>query len=472
MSQKHCLTCQGTGRIVRGHDGRVIRCPNCMGRSRRRQHEPPPAEISERELSENLRQQERAQPTRTQQHPPRIRRKYIPKTIPASGIFWGGLIILVLVILIASRDELPEYEQRTTYTPPAQPVGNIDEAKQYMLRLVNHERQKAGVPPVKLGHNQAAQLHAEEAIKGCYSSHWDRWGLKPSHRYTLAGGTGADAENISGHDSCVGPGDGYRPLNSLSYEVSDTVNGLMQSRGHRRTILNPAHTILNAGIAHNRYRISVVQQFSSDYLTYQKRPTIDQQGTLELEASTEGASLDIGKYVNIQIFYDPPPQPLTRDQLYYTYSSCGGPKAAYIISPRSSLPQGGTVEVKEETTVQRCTDPQEVGSSRKAPRDPAVIEAQRDSIKQQALRPKEITENVHMVAATSLDKTNNSINIRADLNQVLEFHGPGIYTVVIRGRPDHMSDNATISEQALFWGVTPPKDNPYQQAKEPAITRN
>ena len=98
----------------------------------------------------------------------------------------------------------------------------------------------------------------------------------------------------------------------------------MASRGHRENILDPAHTILNVGIAHDKYNMSIVQQFSSDYITYQRRPEIDEKGILRLEASATNATFDIGNWVNIQIYYDPPPQPLTRGQLYRTYSSCSG----------------------------------------------------------------------------------------------------------------------------------------------------
>ena len=44
---------------------------------------------------------------------------------------------------------------------------------------------------------------------------------------------------------------------------------------------------MNAGIAHDDYNINVVQQFSSDYVTYQKIPEIDHAGVLRFEASTK-----------------------------------------------------------------------------------------------------------------------------------------------------------------------------------------
>ena len=66
-----------------------------------------------------------------------------------------------------------------------------------MLQLINEERVRAGVAPVVLGDNIAAQLHAESALENCFSSHWGIDGLKPYMRYSLAGGYQSNAENVS-----------------------------------------------------------------------------------------------------------------------------------------------------------------------------------------------------------------------------------------------------------------------------------
>ena len=300
MHQETCITCLGTGKIIRGHDGRLIRCPSCMGRTTRRPRQPrqqPPLETNERNTADTPRTNEPNSPAqpRSPKSPtpkPRFNARSL-KGLPTTLIFWAGLLTFTLLLgLAADPSESQPQERPIRIQPPTSPIANIEDAKKYMLQLVNEERRKAGVPPVKLGTNQAAQLHAEAALDSCYSSHWDQWGLKPNHRYTLAGGTGADAENVSGHDTCIGPGDGYRPLGNLSHEIADAVAGLMQSRGHRQTILNPTHTFLNPGIAHDRYNINVVQQFSSNYITYQEKPSIDDDGTLRLQATTQNASLD------------------------------------------------------------------------------------------------------------------------------------------------------------------------------------
>ena len=205
--------------------------------------------------------------------------------------------------------------------------------KEQLLDLTNAERKIAGVPPVSLGNNPAAQLHAEASLRGCYTGHWDRWGLKPNHRYTLTGGSGADAENVSGSAYCIGPDDGYAPIASLSDKVVETVQSWMASPGHRATMLNPAFTILNAGVAHDEYNSVMVQQFSTHYVTYETRPAIDSSGELVLKGRVSDATLDIGNLAAVAIAYDPPPQPLTRGQLAYTYSLCPPFEVAILLQP-------------------------------------------------------------------------------------------------------------------------------------------
>ena len=127
---------------------------------------------------------------------------------------YGGNTIAEKTGLPVSRNEVfnlfsPLEDTRYEAMNRPNPVLRHLEMKKHMLALTNQERQKAGVPPVTLGDNPAAQLHAEAALEGCYSGHWDRWGLKPNHRYTLTGGTGADGENVLGKDYCIKPYENY-----------------------------------------------------------------------------------------------------------------------------------------------------------------------------------------------------------------------------------------------------------------------
>ena len=318
-----------------------------------------------------------------------------------------------------------------------------------------------GAPALKLGNNPAAQLHVEAALEGCYSSHWDRWGLKPNHRYTLTGGTGADAENGHGSSYCIKPRDNYATNSSMEQEIAEAVQGWMNSPGHRRSILDPAHTELNAGIAYDRYNTVMAQHFASDYVTYSQRPTIDPQGILTLSATVSGATLQIEDSVNIQLSYDPPPQPLTRGQLSYTYSLCLSTPVAYVVEPLLPGWHFNDSGIHTTTIKHGCVDPYRTPANSPAPDSNAeAYHAWADAKSASANAPALQAQTVRIMAQ-SMSVTNMAIQVQADLSKVLAAHGPGIYTIILWGRPDHMAKPNPLSKQAIFWLTRPPPEYPY-----------
>ena len=107
----------------------------------------------------------------------------------------------------------PTATPRPTSTPtPLPPHQRHHLEKESMLELINAERRRAGVTPVVLGTNDAAQLHAESSLAHCTSSYWGADGLKPYMRYSLAGGYQSNGENGQGSDYCITRADGYRAL--------------------------------------------------------------------------------------------------------------------------------------------------------------------------------------------------------------------------------------------------------------------
>ncbi|MBI4329204.1 MAG: hypothetical protein HY685_05000, partial [Chloroflexi bacterium] len=66
--------------------------------------------------------------------------------------------------------------------------------RQLALSLINNDRAKFGLPPVALGSNQAAQLHADDMLEHQYLGHWWVDGRKPYMVYTQTGGTSYVAE--------------------------------------------------------------------------------------------------------------------------------------------------------------------------------------------------------------------------------------------------------------------------------------
>lgn len=339
--------------------------------------------------------------------------------------------------------------------PTPTPTPPLADLKALMLELVNEARAAAGVGAVSLGSNQAAQHHAEAALEGCYSSHWDRWGLMPNHRYTLAGGRGSDFENVSGLDYCITDDDGYRAIYDMREEVAETVEDWLGSPGHRKTILRPESTILNIGIAANRYNENMVQHFSSGYVVYSSLPAIDSHGLLSLAGKTSWATPGLDGFASVTIVYDAPPRPLTRGQLTATHAACKGQKVAYLRKP------GRDVVVKTVTESPLCIDPYRVLADRQPPGSYEESRAGWRAAQDAAESAPEVTYRYKGIPSERMDFTADSFRIEADVSGILEEYGPGIYRVLLWGVPVHMEKGVVISEQSIFWGVEPPADAPY-----------
>ena len=220
--------------------------------------------------------------------------------------------------LLTSPVSGPTMELVSSPAPTLEPHLRYFEAKSYMLELINKERVSAGVPPVELGDNWAAQLHAESALANCFSSHWGIDGLAPYMRYSLAGGYQANGENGSGLGYCFNEEDRVTALKPTKRQMTASIEGFMSSPGHRGNILDKHHRKVNIGIALEDYNLFVYQHFEGDYVEYEVMPNISDNGVLTLIGTTKNdAEFDQG--VGVTVFYDPPPHGLTRGQLSRTY---------------------------------------------------------------------------------------------------------------------------------------------------------
>ena len=351
---------------------------------------------------------------------------------------------------------------RAPETTPA--AVNLNDLYGLMLDRINRERQAAGVPPVRLGSNPAAQLHAEHGLQNCILSHWDQWGLKPNHRYSLAGGTGAEAENVAGTSSCIrGAGSSrYTKIASREAEVSEHMEGWMNSPGHRRTILNPAWTRVNLGMAFTAYQSAMVQQFDTDYVTFTTRPSIDDKSVLRAEGTVSNASLSIGRTTIFQITHHPPPETLTRGQLAHTYSTCPDPTIGSLLkpAPRGTRYPAGSFQAKR-TYTQNCVNPYRNDPAKPGPKSPEEAHAAWELANELSGSGLPKTDSWERVVASRWNVSGDKFSVKADISSLTDRHGPGIYTLFIWGRPNHMSKPAALSEQAIFWRTEPPEGHPY-----------
>ena len=334
-------------------------------------------------------------------------------------------------------DDLPE---------GARPAERHGELKRFMLALINAERAAAGARPVALGGNAAAQLHAEEALAGCFSSHWGRDGLKPAMRYSLAGGYQANAENLSGLDYCVTAADGYRAIASPEEEAREAMEGLMGSEGHRENILNPRHRAVSLGLAWDEWNFIAVQHFEGDYVAYGRAPAIT-GGLLSLAGETRnGAAFATDDDLGVQVYYDPPPRPLTRGQLARTYCYDSGRIVAALRAPPGPFERYTSDELTATRTP--CPDPYAVPADAPAPQSHdeahAAWQAAYDASQASVAR----SVHARWITAEEWVADGQRFAVTADLSELLAEHGAGVYSLAVWGAIE--GERAVISEYAIF----------------------
>jgi uncharacterized protein YkwD len=242
----------------------------------------------------------------------------------------------VKIIKAEGRSEQSSQKRASDTPPPSKlnhPSGQ-QEIFQYMLDLINSDRKNAGLDPVILGENTAAQAHALDMLNNYYISHWGTDGLKPYMRYTQAGGLNYEQENDAyhgWHDPEENPSiyaviDVKRTLYELEYAM---MNYDGPSEGHRKNILNQLHKKVNLGIAYDSKRLALVQQFEGDYIEYTQPPALN--GNI---FTVSGRLLE-GRITSIQICFDELPKTLTPYELATrkngSYSL--GDQVGYIIPP-------------------------------------------------------------------------------------------------------------------------------------------
>jgi len=216
----------------------------------------------------------------------------------------------------------------------------IEEYRQYALQLINKDRADAGLPPVELSDNEAAQMLAEDMLKTRYISHWMTNGEKPYMTYTRYGGTGAVAQNVavsgdmsyyedctSGFYYCEGM-DPYSEIADLEYGmIYDDL--LCCNNGHRDNILDPNHTHVSIGIAYDDYTIVLVQNFEDNYIEFTSPITSDNTNIRLIGNIPRGTEV-----YGINIFYDELPTSNTYQDNKFQSSYGLGEMIAGVTQPR------------------------------------------------------------------------------------------------------------------------------------------
>jgi hypothetical protein len=216
-----------------------------------------------------------------------------------------------------------------------------DQARSYLVSLINRDRQTLGLAPVTLDATAslAATPHTEEMVEFGYSSHWGLDGKKPDQRYTEGGGMDADAEN--GHfeihqrnssddpqfDDAKAPR--RLPLTPNPRYARKTLDDIEAeffgerppNDGHRKNILEPNHN--RVGIALSMAseaglsRIACTQEFVDHYGSYEPIP----RNVRREEAFAVKGTMAAGLHVStVLLRYEDLPKPMSITDLAQTSS--------------------------------------------------------------------------------------------------------------------------------------------------------
>ena len=326
------------------------------------------------------------------------------------------------------------------------------EQKEYMLTLINAEREKAGVDPVVLGTNDAAQLHADASLEHCFSSHWGVNGLKPYMRYSLAGGYQSNGENGHGSDYCIKTSDGYRALGKIDGEIRDAMDDWMNSPGHRRNVLDPWHKKINIGLAWDRYNFKAYQHFEGDYVEFDQLPSIE-DGVLSMSGKAKNdVAFNEGRDLGVQVYYDQPPRTLTGGQVARTYCYDSGLPIASLREPLT----GGWFYSEDEysRSYGPCPDPYDVPPE--SPPPSSHTEAHRfwQEAYDASQAINEVLITLPWITALNWTAKDEAFSVRADLSDLVAEHGAGVYSLIVWGKID--GESVVISQYSIFHDVSPP----------------
>ena len=333
-----------------------------------------------------------------------------------------------------------------------EPIGNglpdfrldadrLAELRLHMLELINRERSLRGLESVVMAYNESAQLHAEDLVENRYMSHWNLRGETPSMRHTWAGGHDYSVENLS-FRSVVDAPTGFCAPPVSEQVLNDAMAGLMDSPGHRDNILRPYHREVNIGIANNCHAMVVTQVFEGEYVRFSLSPELV-GGRLAM-AGQVTPEVNLNDRTNVVVNWDPPLADYTRGQVSQTFCYSPGRPVAYIPRP---LPAGfyWLEGESREMDWEHCPAPWDADPNLQLPENEDEIDQLRQQIRDGFLIRKRV--DVALVTADIWQVEADSFRIEADLSQVIQTHGPGIYSMVLWGDVD--GESIALTEYAI-----------------------
>lgn len=245
------------------------------------------------------------------------------------------LPFLLLISLILSTSSEHAISADGAADGEAETIFSLDQAREYMLTLINRDRAAHGLSPVILDRiaSQAGQIHTEDMTLNNHHGHYDIDGKKPWQRYSQVGGLGYVSENTFWWSAREYEGYDQDALTEESAEKPFTLHGVQAFKksdidraesgyynekppndGHRKCILDPIHN--GVGIAFTiatngrQYRFANTQEFTENYGQFANLPRDVSQPFYV--TGTLGPGWEV---YCVSIKWEPAPQPLAPEAI-------------------------------------------------------------------------------------------------------------------------------------------------------------
>lgn len=196
--------------------------------------------------------------------------------------------------------------------------------RQAVVAQINRDRTANGVGPVEFDAlaSRVGDQHCQEMAARQYLSHWNLQGHLPYHRYHFAGGRDHVQENASrvtvfSTDPSPIPTRPEEILPQLLEAHARMMDEKPPLDGHRKNILDPAHTHVGIGLAVVGGELTMTQLFVNRYVRLQELPAMLPRRSIEVAG--EVLQKDFGPYY-CALFYEGPLRPRTVAELNQTYA--------------------------------------------------------------------------------------------------------------------------------------------------------
>lgn len=221
-----------------------------------------------------------------------------------------------------------------------------EELRQYALDLINSDRAAAGLPPVTLTDNYAAQAQADDIVATGHLSHWMTDGEKPYMSYSRYGGTGYVSQNAAiccyaqqANHSAISDGvlsGHFFTASDIKQAIEVEQDGMVNddlaccSNGHRMNILDAHHTGVSIGIAYSNNSVVMVQNFENRYLALDRAISSGDNKLIEISGSYIRPGYQIA---GITITFDKAPSHAAYQENFNEHSYGSGELLATVQKP-------------------------------------------------------------------------------------------------------------------------------------------